>query len=323
MIRSLLRIALIVFLILAAFAWAVRQPVWSSKKAPPGRLRADPVRLERHVRFLAETVAPRDVRHPENLERAARYLAEAFTAAGARVELQPVPLESWTSVNVVARFGPETGRPWIVGAHYDAFGDFGGNPGADDNASGTAGLLELARLFGSRRPVALGEPVELVAYTAEEPPYFASPAMGSAVHARSLAARGVRPQGMICLEMIGYFSDRQPWPSPVLGWLYPDTGDFIAVVGRWRDRALARSVKRAMAGVAGSGLPVYSYNGLDPGGLDASDHRSYWEQGVTAVMVTDTAFLRNPNYHNPDDRPETLDYRRMARVVDGVANALP
>lgn len=140
MVRSLLRIVLLLALLTMAFVGAVRQPVWSAAAAPPGRLRADPARLERHVRFLAETLAPRDVQHPENLERAADYLAAELSAVGATVERQPVDLGTWTSANLVARLGPGAGRPWIVGAHYDAFGEFGANPGADDNASGTAAL---------------------------------------------------------------------------------------------------------------------------------------------------------------------------------------
>ncbi len=210
----------------------------------------------------------------------------------------------------------------VVGAHYDAFGMFGSNPGADDNASGTAGLLELARLL---RGQSLARRVDLVAFTLEEPPLFGSARQGSRVHARGLAAAGVRVEAMVCLEMIGYFSERQPWPSVLLALVYPRRGHFVGVVGQPFDRGLARRVKRSMrvaAGPGGARVPVYSFNGPAMMGTDASDHASFWELGIPAVMVTDTAFLRNPHYHAPGDRPETLDYRRMAAVVDGVANAV-
>lgn len=124
---------------------------------------------------------------------------------------------------------------------------------------------------------------------------------------------------MICLEMIGYFSRDQPWPHWFFSLIYPDRGDFIAVVGRWQDRRLTRTVKEAFRGA--SGVPVYSFNGPEVLS-DASDQRNYWAHGWEAVMVTDTAFVRNPNYHSPEDTASTLDYRRMAGVVDGIANVV-
>jgi hypothetical protein len=280
-----------------------------------GVMRAEAGRLRRHVVFLTREAAPRDSDHPASLDRAAAYLRKSFATTGARVEEQAWQVRGRTYRNVIASFGPPDSPRLVVGAHYDAFGDFGANPGADDNASGTAGLLELARLLAARPP---GRRVDLVAYANEEPPYFASPWMGSAVHARSLAGREIR--GMINLEMIGYYTAEQPWPSAVLRLLYPSRGDFIAVVGRWADRGLTRSVKRAMRG-AGS-LPVYSFTAPESTGIDASDQRSYWNAGIPAVMITDTSFLRNPQYHSPGDTAETLDDERMAGAVDGVCNAV-
>jgi hypothetical protein len=293
---------------------AIRQP------APGGvpflgEERAEAARLRRHVELLAVEAAPRDVDHPENLERAADYIRESFERTGARVEEQVYAAHGRSYRNVLASFGPGAGPVLIVGAHYDAFGGFGENPGADDNASGTAGLLELARLLAGRPPAGR---VVLAAYSTEEPPYFGSPQMGSAVHARSLGDTEVR--GMVCLEMIGFFAAEQPWPDPLLRLLYPDRGDFIGVTGRWADRALTREVKRAMR--AAGTVPVYSFTAPRSAGLDASDHMSYWNRGIPAVMITDTAYLRNPNYHAPGDTAASLDYRRMAGVVDGVLNAV-
>lgn len=125
---------------------------------------------------------------------------------------------------------------------------------------------------------------------------------------------------MICLEMIGYFSETQAWPHPFFRWLYPDRGDFIGVVGRWSDAPLTRRVERAMRG--GGRVPVLSFNGPRALHIDASDQRNYWDAGYPAVMITDTAFLRNPHYHTPGDTAGTLDYERMAGVVDGVLNAV-
>lgn len=314
--RSLLRVlttasaALAILLGLAAAA--VTQPVFHALPAVPG-LKADPGRLRQHVEALTR-ISLRDSDHPENLERAAAYIRSVYGRTRARVHDQVFQARGRTYHNVIAELGPRTGPLLVVGAHYDAFGDFGPNPGADDDASGTAGLLELARLFDGRR---LPVRVELVAYANEEPPWFGSPWMGSAVHARSLKGQDVR--GMICLEMIGYFTKTQPAPNALFRLLYPKRGDFIAVAGRWTDRALTRHVKSA---ILGTGFPARSFTAPRDAGIDASDQRSYWDQGIPAVMVTDTADVRNPHYHAPGDEAWTLDYGRMAGVVGGVGNAV-
>ncbi len=317
LLRSLLRIlgatlaALALLLCLAAAA--ITQPTFGVLHARGG-LTADPDRLRRHVEFLALQASPRDSDHPENLDKAAAYVRSGFEQTHARVRDQTFQVHGRTYRNVIASFGPETGLLLVVGAHYDSFGGFGANPGADDNASGTAGLLELARLLDGRP---LASRVKLVAYANEEPPWFGSPWMGSAVHARSLKGQDMR--GMICLEMIGYFTARQPAPNLLFKILYPSRGNFIAVAGRWSDRRLTRLVKRA---ILGTGFPAVSFTAPRDAGIDASDQRSYWDLGIPAVMVTDTSDLRNPHYHAPGDTAGTLDYRRMARVVEGVANAV-
>ena len=317
-IRTTLRVLAVTFAtltpLLGLAAAAIIQPTFSVVPRLVGP-RADPERLRRHVAFLTVEVPPRDSDHPENLDRAAAYLRAQFAASGARVTAPSFQIRGRTYRNVVASFGPESGPLLVVGAHYDSFGGFGANPGADDNASGTAGLLEIARLLAGRR---LDRRVDLVAFANEEPPYFGSAQMGSAVHARSLAGRDVR--GMICLEMIGYFTPRQPAPSWIFRLLYPDRGNFIAVAGRWADRDLTREVKRALRG--GSDLPVVSFTAPRSAGLDASDQINYWDRGIPAVMVTDTADVRNPHYHSRFDTADTLDYARMAQVVDGVTNAV-
>ncbi len=278
----------------------------------------DPRRLETHVRVLSETLVPRDAAHPDNLDRVAGYVARAFEEARGRLIEQPFQVGRTTYRNVAASFGPPSNPRIVVGAHYDTAGPY---PGADDNASGVAGLIELAGLL-SATPLSLQ--VELVAYTLEEPPYFRTPHMGSAHHVRWLKAQGAGVRAMLALEMIGYFTEAegsQSFPAPGLSLLYPTTGNFIAVVGRLGQGSLVRTIKKAMSGA--SSLAVHSINAPRfLAGVDFSDHLNYWDAGHPAVMITDTAFYRNPNYHTRADRADTLDYRRMAQVVDGVYAAV-
>jgi Zn-dependent M28 family amino/carboxypeptidase len=269
--------------------------------------RPDPARLEARVRRLVGDYFPRDIGHDDNLARAADWIAGQLELAGARVSRQPFSVDRRRYRNVIGAFGPEKAELVVVGAHYDASGEM---PGADDNASGVAGLLELANLLSG---TTLKQHVELVAYALEEEPF----AMGSAVHARSLREFRTRVSGMLCLEMIGYFRDEpgsQKLPPEVGQLPGADRGNFIAVVG---DRAafLARMVN---AMKEASGLPVYSTSVP----VDLSDHVRYRDAGFPAVMITDTAFYRNHNYHKKTDTPDTLDYERMAGVVSGVFRAV-
>jgi Zn-dependent M28 family amino/carboxypeptidase len=275
-------------------------------------------RLETHVRMLAETLAPRSADHPAGLDRVAAYIQGQFEEQVRRVEMQPYTVGSMTVRNVRALIGPETPARVVVGAHYDAAGP---HPGADDNASGVAGLLELARLLDG---TTLSTQVELVAYPLEEPPFFGTDRMGSAVHAAALKEQGVAVRAMLALEMIGYFSDAprsQRFPLFLMRPFYPSTGNFIVVAGSLFQRSIVRTVREAMR--AASPLPVESINAptLLPG-IGLSDHRNYWRVGYDAAMITDTAFYRNPNYHAATDTPDTLDYPRMAQVVDGVHGAV-
>ncbi|HET9452204.1 MAG TPA: M28 family peptidase [Aggregicoccus sp.] len=277
-----------------------------------------PQRLQAHVRALSETLHPRDSEHPENLERAARYLEASLKGAGGQVSSEPFEVNGERYRNVVARFGPDTPERLVVGAHYDAAA---GTPGADDNASGVAALLELAQLLGARPPALR---VDLVAFSLEEPPFFGSEHMGSALHARRLRAEGVQVRAMLSLEMLGCFRDErgsQRYPAPGLQLLYPEAGNFIAVVGKLGQEALVARLREGMR--AARGIPVESISApRSLPGVDLSDHASFWDQGYPAAMVTDTAFLRNPRYHQPDDTWDTLDYARLAQVVEALHCAL-
>jgi len=305
--------------LLVAAWFAITQPVIfggvKSVDSPP----VDAARLEAHVRMLSETFSPRDEGHPENLDRAAAYLRKEFEQAqAADVAEQPFQARGKTYRNVIASFGPRTKELIVVGAHYDAAGPL---PGADDNASGVAGLIELAYLLGRTPPPMR---VDLVAFALEEPPYFRSPLMGSAVHASSLKEQGFVVRAMLSLEMIGYFTDEadsQHYPVSILKAFYPSRGNFITVVGKLDQGRVVRRVKGAM--LSASPLPVYSINAPRAiPGVDFSDHLNYWNEGYSAVMITDTAFYRNRNYHTFEDTPETLDYQRMAMVVQGVYAAV-
>ena len=310
------RFVLILAILLVGGCYLVAQP--STRKNEPSEKKSDPERLRRHVVALSETFHPRDYTHPENLNRVADYIATEMKAAGAEIEMQDYEVGGETFRNVIGRFGAGKDKTIIIGAHYDSCGD---TPGADDNASGVAGLLQLARLVGKDGSDCA---VELVAYTLEEPPFFRSPQMGSAIHAASVASRKDRIIGVIVLEMIGYFSDEpgsQAYPVGMMKAHYPDKGDFIAVVSKWNQGDLISDVKAGMKGT--TDLPVYSFRGpASLQGIDFSDHRNYWPHDIPAVMITNTAFYRNGHYHTPQDTADKLDYARMGKVVVGVYEAI-
>ena len=315
---------LVALVLTSALGWfVVTQPLFGAPDRFP-TVSVDPARLEKHVRYFAEDLVPRDWNHPESLDKAAEYIRGEFTAAGARVSDQSYPMEGKTYRNVIGSFGPEAGAAIVVGAHYDAAGEL---PGADDNASSVAGLLELARLLGSMPPAV---PVELVAFTLEEPKtiggvgMFRSPFGGSAVHAASLVKEQKKIRIVIDLEMIGFFSDddgSQSYPARLLGLIYPSRGNFITVIGKLGQGDSVRRVKSAMR--SASPLPVYSMSApAFVEGIDWSDHTNYWNAGYEAVMISDTAFYRNTAYHTIHDTPDRLDYKRMAMVVQGVYAAV-
>jgi hypothetical protein len=315
-VRMLLRLSVILLPLLSLGCYLIAQPGMRSNQ--PSAKTVDEARMWSHVVEMSGTFLPRDWTHPENLDRCADYIAGHFKNAGAAVEMQDFPIDNRNYRNVVARFGVGKKNKIIVGAHYDACGE---TPGADDNASGVAGLLELAELIGKDPPAC---EIELVAYTLEEPPFFGGPQMGSAFHANRAAKEKDRIIGVIVLEMIGYFSDErgsQKYPLPIMRAYYPGRGNFITVVGRWNQAGWIREVKAGMQG--STDLPVYSFRGpASLQGVDYSDHRNYWPHDIPAVMITNTAFYRNSAYHTEFDTADRLDYRRMGQVVIGVYEAI-
>lgn len=312
-VKKLLGLALPGFtIIIGLVGFMIRQPTLRSSSASTVSIDAERLRL--HVIALSQTFHPRDWTHPENLDRCAEYIYEHFTQAGATVERQVFDVLGNTYCNVIARFGSGDGPLFVVGAHYDAY-EY--SPGADDNASGVAVLIELAYLIGRKIPEAC---IELVAYSLEEPPFFGTRHMGSAYHARRLAQEQTTTKGVIVLEMVGYFQDKrgsQSFPAPILRLFYPGRGNFIMVAGRWDQGRWIKMVKTAMKGT--TDLPVYSIRAptVLPG-VDFSDHRNYWPYDIPALMITDTAFYRNQNYHTLRDTADTLDYNRMSQVLVAV-----
>jgi Zn-dependent M28 family amino/carboxypeptidase len=276
--------------------------------------------LKKTVNVLSHVIGPRSFLHLDALGKSVRYITEILESYGYEVSNQSFEFESNLYLNVIAerRGTTHPEKIVIVGAHYDTVA---GSPGADDNASGIAGLLELARLL---REGEHGKTIRFAAFTLEEPPAFRSSRMGSYVYARSIRERGDEIEGMICIEMIGYFTDEpnsQYYPAGFFSWLYPDKGNYISLVSDLHSKGFLKKVKEGFR--KGTDLPVESIATLSiVPGIDFSDHRSFWKFGYRALMVTDTAFYRNPNYHRMSDTPDTLDYVRMAEVVEGLKAAI-
>jgi len=290
--------------------------------------------LRSTIDYLTKLEPNRKYLNPEALNSVVSYLENRFSAYGLRSEIQTFKVDGREYSNLIATLNADKPTRIIVGAHYDVCGlhdpsshpdDCCGNqPGADDNASGVAVLLEVARLMNSYAAKSDFR-FDFVAYTLEEPPYFDTENMGSYIHAKSMSDRRIKVRAMISLEMLGYFTDKensQKYPlHPLLKHFYPNKGDFIGVVGNCKSKRLIKNVKRS---ISKTSLPVSSLNAPPSliAGVADSDHRNYWKFGYKAVMVTDTSPYRNPNYHKATDTIETLDFKKMKEVVKGIVWAL-
>jgi len=311
-----------------AFLLAVVGALWVVSIQMPGRSFAGPLpplteaqsalkgRLEGHVRMLSTVIGERNSQHMRALDSAAAYVDSSFRVLGYGPRSESYQLYGKTFRNIEVTI-PGTTHPdeiVLVGGHYDSVE---GTPGADDNATGTAAVLELARIL---KATPHERTVKLVAFVNEEPPFFWSEDMGSLRYARAARARGDNIVAMLSIETIGYYSDSvgsQKYP-PVLGSFYPDRGDFIGVVGNVGSRSLVRRVvaefrDAAKFPSAGSAAPPQIP------GIGWSDQWSFWKVGYDGVMITDTAPFRNRHYHMISDLPETLSFDRMARVVEGIS----
>lgn len=302
-----------------ALHWASDVPGRSFAGPPPPATPAELTvaeRLKAHVAAIA--AAERNLtRNPAQLEAAARYIETALEAYGYAVERQAYAVAGKETRNIWATIpASDPAAPTVVvGAHYDSYQ---GSPGANDNASGSAVLLELARLLAELRS---GSPVRirLVFFTNEEPPYFHTEDMGSFRFALKLSRERERVSAMYSLETMGYYSSEpgsQRYPFP-LGFVYPPQGDFIAFVAMPASRRVMQQSIEAFRRNA----TVPSVGGSAPGvlpGIDWSDHWSFEQFDYPGVMITDTAYFRDPNYHTARDTPDKLDYDRLARITVGV-----
>ena len=273
------------------------------------------IRLRNHVEALASNIGERNVWHRKELDRAARYITDALTACGLTVASQEYETHGTTVRNVAAEL-PGVTRPdeiVVVGGHYDSVL---GCPGANDNGTGVAAVLELAARFAGR-PV--DRTIRFVAFVNEEPPFCFTRDMGSRVYAKRSRRHREQIVAMLSLETIGFYSSHprsQQYPFP-FGLRYPRTGNFIAFVGNLSSRSLVRRCVRAFR----SCVQFPSEGAAAPGylpGIFWSDHWSFWQEGYKALMVTDTAPFRYPHYHTVDDTPDKVDFVQTARVVVGL-----
>ncbi len=280
--------------------------------------------LRLHVDRLAGLIGPRYLKKPKTIEATVGYIEGQWAGMGYDIAREPYDALGDLATNlVVEQTGTRRAREIVVlGAHYDTVPS---TPGADDNASAVAVLLEVSRLLRDYRG---SRTIRYVAFACEEPPYFNLDSMGSQVHARQCRQRGDAIVGMLCLEMVGYYrteNNSQAVPPLIPGWMrrfFPRRGDFLAAVGNmaswklcWRFRSGFKRGARTM--------PLFSICLPEKiNEIRLSDNSSFWDQGYPALMLTDTSFLRNPNYHRASDTPDTLDYPRMTQVALGVASAM-
>ena len=275
-------------------------------------------RLQQHLNYLSVGLGERCIFRPQNLKATEDYVARELQSQGYPVRRQSFICQRVEVANVIAGNSDPSGY-YLLGAHFDTVA---GTPGADDNASGVAVLLEVARLT---REAATAVPWVFVGFTTEEPPVYFTPYMGSRVYAKAARKNRENLLGMLCLESVGYFvnepnSQDIPLALRLMG--YSTTGNYLGLVANWHSRPLLQKLEKALQG--GCSLPVASL-AVPLGGAflpetRLSDHANFWDEGYQAVMLTDTAFLRNPNYHGPSDTLDTLNLDAMVELTLGLAH---
>ena len=324
-----LRITIAVAAILALLWWlGVKMPGKNISNA--AALSPDEIALreELHadVQKLAGEIGERNMWHYPQLNAAADFIENSFSRAGLRTRRDTYEIRGQACHNIETEIAGANPEIILIGAHYDSVF---GSPGANDNGSGVAAMLALARRFANRQPERRltqtpYKTLRFVAFVNEEPPYFLSGEMGSLVYARRCKERGEKISAMISLETIGYFSDApnsQVYPSRALGAFYPKVGNFIGFVSNVHSRTLLRRAialfrEQAKIPSEGAALPWFIP------GVSWSDQWSFWKNGYPGIMVTDTAPFRYPYYHSADDTPDKLDYDRFALVVSGMEKVI-
>jgi hypothetical protein len=318
---SALRVTIAVAAILALLWWfGMRMPGKNIPTAAP--LSPDEVGLREELRAtvqkLAGEIGERNLWHYPQLNAAADFIENSFSHGGLQTRRDSYDVHGQACHNIEAEIpGPRPGI-LLIGGHYDSVF---GSPGANDNGTGVAATLALAKRFAGKKPE---HTLRFVAFVNEEPPYFLSDEMGSFIYAGRCKERGDKISAMISLETIGYFSDAprsQTYPSPILGIPYPKVGNFIGFVSNIHSRTLLRRVialfrKHAKIPSEGAALPWFVP------GVSWSDQWSFWRQGYPGIMVTDTAPFRYPYYHSSSDTPDKLDYDRFTLVVSGMQKVI-
>lgn len=312
----LIKAAIILAIIfLTAFGW---RPTSKYKVILSGEELASSRRMRRIVTFLSEDIGARNYIHYQNLQEAADFIQKSFEEIGYSVESMPYEIDGKVFKNIIAEKSGNNTESGIllIGAHYDSCF----NPGADDNASGIAGLIELARLL---KDVPLTHTLRFAAFVNEEPPFFLTNQMGSTVYAEHVKSKGEPLHAAIILEMLGFYSEKlfSQRYLPLLGPFYPNRANFITIVGNFPSRKIVKGLYKGFK--ASSAFPVERI--VAPSyipGIYFSDHWSFWKAGYPAVMITDTAYLRNPHYHSATDLPDTIDYPRLAKVIFGFKGAI-
>ena len=321
--KKMIGAILFITILLAAFLiysiLKTRSSTSVSASRPNSTYVGDVHQLYTHVEHLSVTIGSRSLYEYDKIEDTKRYIVSCLKTFGYIPTLQNYDYEGKTFSNIIVSIPGVTypDETVIIGAHYDTVY---GTPGADDNASAVAVLLEMCRALKNVSP---GRTLKLIFFFLEEPPVFRTEHMGSYVYAKEAKARNENITAMICLEMVGYFSDKkdgQTFPLPLMSMMYSSTPDFIAVVGNLKSRSLVEKVKNSL--LKASRVPVETLTSVSfVPGVDLSDHRSFWKMGYAAVMITDTAFYRNPNYHTENDTIDTLDFNTMADLLKGLLQA--
>jgi len=327
---STLRITIVVAAVLVLLWWfGMRMPGKNVSKAGP--LSPDEIALREELRAnvqkLAGEIGERNMWHYAQLNAAADFIEDSFSRVGLRTRRDSYEMRGHACQNIEAEIPGNRPEIIVIGAHYDSVF---GSPGANDNGTGSAAVLALAKRFAARETEQSSarrtpnKTLRFVAFVNEEPPYFLSGEMGSQVYARRCKERGDNISAMISLETIGYFSDApdsQTYPSPGLGFFYPNVGNFIGFVSNVKSHSLLRRAitlfrKNAKVPSEGASLPAFIP------GVSWSDQWSFWQQGYPAIMVTDTAPFRYPYYHSSNDTPDKLDYDRFTLVVSGMEKVI-
>ncbi|NIO80035.1 MAG: M28 family peptidase [Candidatus Aminicenantes bacterium] len=317
-----LLLALLIFLIYSTIKVRFSSFVDPGKPAFANDSETEPEvkHLYNHVHYLTEQIGSRSVYEYEKINAAKNYLETVLKDLGFDYTLQNYQYQGNTFSNIIVTIpgqkAPE--KIFIIGAHYDTVFN---TPGADDNASAVAVLLELCRLLMGYQPA---KTLKLIFFVLEEPPAFQSKYMGSYVYAKTAKAKKEDIFGMISLEMLGYYHDTkgaQTFPLPLMGFFYSNVPNFIGVVGNLKSRRLVKQVADSIKKGSSILVEYLAAVRLVPG-IDLSDHAPFWRMGYPAVMITDTAFYRNPNYHTVTDTIDTLDFKKMAELLKGIVQVV-